>query len=295
MSKNIVQVRNIRIGDPKEELVLIAGPCVIESEMSTLKHAEKLKKICTELKIPLIFKSSYDKANRTSVNSYRGPGIDTGLRILAKVKKELDLPVLSDVHCRNEVEIASMVLDVIQIPAFLVRQTDLVLEAARTNIPINIKKAQFLAPWDMKNVISKIHRAGNKKILLTERGYMFGYNNLVSDMRALQIMAEYGYPVIYDVTHSIQLPGSFGKTSGGQRKFADGLARSAVAMGCDAVFIEVHETPEKAMSDAKNMIYLSNLKPLLSQLKDINTIIKDKAKKYAGESNDQKSKRSSKN
>jgi len=250
-----VNIKNISVGKGCP-LVFIAGPCVIESYESCLKLAEKMKIVFESQKISFIFKASYDKANRTSVNSYRGPGVKEGMKILSDIKKRLDIPVLSDVHCKEDIPTVAGILDVIQIPAFLCRQTDLILSAGKTGKPINIKKGQFLAPWDMKAVVEKIQSTGNEDILLTERGTCFGYNNLVSDMRSLVIMRELGYPVIYDATHSVQLPGGQGNASGGERNMVAPLARAAVATGCDGVFLEVHETPEKALSDAKPPDYL---------------------------------------
>ena len=226
--------------------------------------------------IPFIFKSSYDKANRSSLESYRGPGIKRGLEILKKVKRELSLPVLSDIHCRTEVAEAASVLDVIQIPAFLSRQTDLLLAAAKTKKPLNIKKGQFLAPWDIKNVIEKVASTGNKNIIITERASSFGYNNLVSDMRALAILGEYGYPVIFDAAHSVQLPGARGVSSGGERQFVSVLARAAVAVGCAGLFLEVHPQPDKALCDGPNMIDFRELERLLKQVKQIDKVIKSK-------------------
>ena len=259
-----VKVGNILIGK-KNPLALIAGPCVIESEKQTLDTAEKIKRISEDCGISLIFKSSYDKANRTSINSYRGPGLETGLKILNKVKTELELPVISDVHTEEEIEPAADVLDILQIPAFLCRQTDLLVKASKTGLPINIKKGQFLAPWDMKNVIAKCEQSGNKNILLTERGVSFGYNNLVTDMRSLVLMREHGCPVVFDATHSLQLPGGQGDTSGGQRHLVPHLLRGAVAIGCDAVFMEVHPDPDSAPSDGPNMVKLETLPALLKQ------------------------------
>jgi len=272
MTKEI-KVGNIIIGN-NDPLVLIAGPCVIESEASAMRHAREIKRITDMLDVPLIFKSSYDKANRTSASSFRGIGIKKGLAILKKIKEELGVPVLSDVHCRTEIDEARKVLDVIQIPAFLSRQTDLIIAAAKTGKVVNIKKGQFLAPWDFKSIIEKVEKSGGKKLLITERGSSFGYNNLVSDMRSLQILKEFGYPVIYDATHSTQLPGGMGKTSGGQREFVAGLARAAVAIGCDGLFIEVHENPDKAPCDGPNMIFLKNLEDLLMQVKEIDALVK---------------------
>jgi 2-dehydro-3-deoxyphosphooctonate aldolase (KDO 8-P synthase) len=256
-------------------LVLIAGPCVIEGEELVLSVAQGLQEVSREFGIPLIFKASYDKANRTSISSPRGPGLMEGLRILERVKEEVSLPVLSDCHSVSEVSRAAEVLDVIQIPAFLCRQTDLVVEAARTGRPINVKKGQFLAPWDMTHVVEKIRSTGNEQILLTERGTSFGYNNLVSDMKALPLMRGLGYPVIYDATHSVQLPGGAGKASGGNSEFIPHLARAAVGTGVDGVFLEVHPNPEQALSDGANSLKLDALSPLLKQLKAIDRIVKE--------------------
>ena len=268
----IVNVRNLAIGQ-RQPLVFIAGPCVIESHESCLKLADKLKTIFQAKKLPFIFKASYDKANRTSVNSYRGPGVKEGIKILADIKKRLDLPILSDVHSEEEIPIVSETLDIIQIPAFLCRQTDLILAAAKTGKPINIKKGQFLAPWDMKSVVEKVRSTGNEQILLTERGTCFGYNNLVSDMRSLVIMRELGYPVIYDATHSVQLPGGQGNVSGGERNMVIPLARAAVATGCDGLFLEVHENPEKALSDAATMLSIEALPNLLDQVLEVHRVV----------------------
>lgn len=254
-------------------LVLIAGPCVIESEKSCLNIAADIRDIAKEAGIPYIFKASYDKANRLSIDSYRGPGIKKGLEILAKVKQKLKVPILSDVHCRREIEQAKVILDVIQIPAFLCRQTDIVVAAAKTGKVINVKKGQFLAPWDILPIIRKIESAGNKKITVTERGVSFGYNNLVSDLRSLKIIRDFGYPVIYDATHSIQLPGGKGTCSAGQSEFVPGLSRAAVAFGCDGLFLEVHPEPQKALCDGPNMISLKALKALLKQVIKIEKIL----------------------
>jgi len=267
-----VAVGGITIGG-KSPLVLIAGPCVIESEKFTLTLATRVKKIAEGLRIPYIFKSSYDKANRSSLRSFRGPGLLEGLRILERVKKELRIPVLSDVHATDEIPYAAEVLDILQIPAFLCRQTDLVVAAAKTGKPVNVKKGQFLAPWDMKNIIQKIESTGNRKILLTERGVTFGYNLLVNDFRALQIMRSFGYPVVFDATHSTQLPGGLGNRSGGHREYVPGLARSACAMGCDGLFLEIHENPERALSDGTNMLFLKDLKSLLEEVIRIDAIV----------------------
>jgi 2-dehydro-3-deoxyphosphooctonate aldolase (KDO 8-P synthase) len=274
MKNRIVEIGKIRIGKG-QPLVIIAGPCVIESERSAFYHAEELVDITAKLKMPLIYKSSYDKANRTSVDSFRGPGLLQGLDVLKKIKDKLKIPILSDIHCRKELEEAVHVLDIIQIPAFLCRQTDLILAAAETKKPINVKKGQFMAPWDMKYVIEKIERVGNYNIILTERGVSFGYNNLVSDMRSLPIMRSLGYPVIYDATHSAQLPGGAGTCSSGQREFVSGLARAAVAMGVDGVFVEIHQDPDKALSDGPNMLRLKDLAGILKQLKKIKEAAED--------------------
>lgn len=247
-------------------MVVIAGPCVIESESACLETAQKLKTMTTKLGVPFIFKSSFDKANRLSIDSYRGPGITKGLAILAKVKKKLGIPIVSDVHCFKDVSAVAEVLDIIQIPALLCRQTDLVVAAAKTGKIVNIKKGQFVAPWDMAPIIKKIESTGNRKIILTERGVSFGYNNLVSDLRSLKIMRDLGYPVVYDATHSVQLPGGKGGCSGGQREFVAGLSRAAVAFGCDGLFLEVHANPDGALCDGPNMVSLADLEKLLKQV-----------------------------
>jgi 2-dehydro-3-deoxyphosphooctonate aldolase (KDO 8-P synthase) len=263
-----IKIKDIKIGD-KNPLVLIAGPCVIESEGHCLVTARRIKDITDKVGIPYIFKSSFDKANRLSLASYRGPGIKKGLEILNKVKQKLRVPILSDIHCQRDIIEAVKVLDIIQIPAFLCRQTDIVLAAAKTGKVINIKKGQFLAPWDILPIIKKIESMGNKSILITERGACFGYNNLVSDFRSLKIIREFGYPVIYDATHSVQLPGACGGSSGGQREFVAGLSRAAVAFGCDGLFLEVHPVPDSALCDGPNMIDLKSLENLLKQVKKI--------------------------
>lgn len=266
-------VGKVKIGG-ENPLILIAGPCVIESEKSALNTAEKLKDICEEINIPLIYKSSYDKANRTSVKSFRGLGLKKGLNILKKVRDKFNIPVLSDVHKEEDIEDAEEVLDIIQIPAFLSRQTDMIIKVAETGRVVNIKKGQFLAPWDIRNIIDKVESTGNKKILITERGVSFGYNNLVADMRALPIMRSFGYPVIFDATHSLQLPGGAGKSSGGQREFVPHITRAAVGAGCDGIFMEVHPYPDKAPCDGPNMLKMINLPPLLEQIKEIDRIVK---------------------
>ena len=267
-----ISLRGLKLGGGSP-LFLIAGPCVIENEKDTLHAAGRLKEIAEDLDIPFIFKASYDKANRSSVDSYRGPGLDKGLDILARVKEDLGLPVLSDIHRFEEILPASKVLDIMQIPAFLCRQTDMVVEAAASGTIVNIKKGQFMAPWDMKNVISKAASTGNENIILTERGVSFGYNNLAVDMRSFPIMRDFGYPVVFDATHSVQLPGGAGTSSGGQREFVAPLARAAVAAGVDGIFMEVHENPEKALCDGPNSLPISDLKPLLMQLKGIDSLL----------------------
>lgn len=263
-----VKVKDILIGD-KNPLVLIAGPCAVESESLCLETAKKIKGITEKLGIPYIFKSSFDKANRLSIDSYRGPGVKKGLAVLKKVKDKLKLPILTDIHCQKEINEVAQVADIIQIPAFLCRQTDIVVAAAKTGKVVNIKKGQFLAPWDISSIIRKVESTGNKSIIITERGVCFGYNNLVTDFRSLAIMREFGYPVIYDATHSVQLPGGKGGSSGGQREFVEGLSRAAVAFGCDGLFLEVHPDPDKAPCDGPNMIDLKQLEKLLKQIKKI--------------------------
>ncbi|OIO35084.1 MAG: 3-deoxy-8-phosphooctulonate synthase [Candidatus Omnitrophica bacterium CG1_02_44_16] len=267
-----VKIGNVTIGG-SQPLALIAGPCVIESEKSVLRHAEKLKKLASLMGVPLIFKSSYDKANRTSISSFRGPGLKDGLRILKKVKKEFGLPILSDVHNVEEAKAAGESLDCLQIPAFLCRQTDLLVAAAKTGRAINVKKGQFLSPWNMKDVIKKIESARNHNILLTERGASFGYNNLVVDFRGLDIMRNLGYPVIFDATHSVQLPGASGSCSGGEREYAAALSRAAVAFGCDGLFLEVHERPQAAKCDGPNMISFDSLEKLLSEVVALDRVV----------------------
>ncbi|PIU42019.1 MAG: 3-deoxy-8-phosphooctulonate synthase [Candidatus Omnitrophica bacterium CG07_land_8_20_14_0_80_42_15] len=267
MQKIVKVSKNIKIGG-REPLVLIAGPCVIESEKSALYHAEAIRDLTSRYKVPFIFKSSYDKANRTSVSSFRGPGLKKGLEILSKVKKEFGIPVLSDVHCSEEIGEAASVLDIIQIPALLCRQTDLIVKAARTNRIINIKKGQFISPYDMKNAIEKIESTGNKKILVTERGTLFGYNNLVSDFRSIVIMKDFGYPVIYDASHSVQMPGALGDKSGGMREFMPPLIAAAASVGCDGIFVEVHTNPAQALCDGPNMLSLKTLGSVILLIKE---------------------------
>lgn len=260
-----IEIAGLKVGEGHPHLV-IAGPCVIEDTGLVLETAQELKRITGELKLPFIFKSSYDKANRSSGQSFRGPGIKDGLHILNRVRDEVGVPILSDVHSVEEAMAAGKVLDVLQIPAFLCRQTDLLVAAARTGKVVNVKKGQFLAPWDMANVVQKIEEAGNRRILLTERGASFGYNNLVTDFRALPIMRRLGYPVIFDATHSVQLPGGAGTRSSGQREFIAPLARGAVAVGCEGLFMEVHPNPDNALSDGPNMVPLAEVRALLEQV-----------------------------
>ncbi|MDI6851589.1 MAG: 3-deoxy-8-phosphooctulonate synthase [bacterium] len=271
----VIEVGNIKIGG-NNPIVLIAGPCVIESEDITLRTAEKIKKITEKLEIPFIFKSSYAKDNRSSVEYYYGPGVEKGVKILEKVKREFNVPILSDVHYPDEVPIAAQVLDVIQIPAFLCMQTRLTLEIARTGKVINVKKGQFLAPQDIKNVVKKIESTGNTKILLTERGTFFGYHNLIVDMRSLKIMRDTGYPVIFDVTHTVRVYGIPSKDPrGGNPEFIFPLARAGVSVGIDGLFVETHPEPKNALSDASSMLPLDELEPLLVQVKRIDEIIKE--------------------
>jgi len=277
MTGEVAITNHIKIGG-KNPLVLIAGPCVIETENKTLWLAQELKTITERLKIPFIFKSSYDKANRTSINSYRGPGLKEGLRILAKVKKILGVPILSDVHQVSEIKEAEKVLDIIQIPAFLCRQTDLIVKAARTGKPINIKKGQFLSPYEIGPITKKITFCNNSHILLTERGTSFGYNNLVVDMRSLVIMRRFGFPIIFDATHSIQLPGVEGTASGGEREFIPYLTMAATAVGVDGLYLEVHDNPEEALCDGPNSLNISKLVPLLKKIKKISAFSEKKGK-----------------
>jgi 2-dehydro-3-deoxyphosphooctonate aldolase (KDO 8-P synthase) len=260
-----VEISGLHVGAGLTHLI-IAGPCVIEDPGLVMETAAELQRITRDLKLSFIFKSSYDKANRSSAASFRGPGLKKGLAILSDVKEKLGVPVLSDVHTSEEATAAGRVLDVLQIPAFLCRQTDLLVAAARTGRAVNVKKGQFLAPWDMANVVHKIEAAGSRRLLLTERGASFGYNNLVTDFRALPIMRRLGYPVIFDATHSVQLPGGAGDKSSGQREFVAPLARAAVAAGCEGLFMEVHPDPDKALSDGPNMVPLAEVRSLLEQV-----------------------------
>src|SRR3990172_7821189 len=269
-----IAVGSLRLGGANG-LFLIAGPCVIESEAHARGMAERLAALCAELKLPYIFKTSYDKANRTSGQSYRGPGLAEGLKILKKIKADLKLPILTDVHASDQVAPAAEVADVLQIPAFLSRQTDLLVAAGKSGRIVNIKKGQFVSPWEMKHAIEKVAGTGNEKILVTERGSSFGYNNLVVDMRAFPILRGFGYPVVFDVTHSLQLPGGEGNQSGGERQFAEPLARAAVAAGVDGLFMEVHDNPAKALSDPATQLPLAELRPLLQKVLAISRVATD--------------------
>lgn len=251
---------------PGQPLLLIAGPCVLESEDLARNVAREMRDIAARLEIPFVFKSSFDKANRTSLDSFRGPGLRKGLEILGRIREELDIPVTSDVHDVSQIEDASDVLDILQIPAFLCRQTDLLVAAARTGRAVSLKKGQFLSPWDMEHAVEKIRNSGGQRLLLMERGSMMGYNNLVVDMRSFPVMSSFGCPVIYDVTHSIQLPGGAGGSSGGQREFISPLARAAVAAGIDGIFMEVHPDPDKALCDGPNSLPLDQVEPLMKKL-----------------------------
>lgn len=274
MSSREVTVGNVIFGGNRP-FVLIAGPCAIEEEGLTLRIAAYLKDLCGELGIPLVFKASFDKANRTSASAFRGPGMEEGLNILAKVKSRYGLPVISDIHDQTQIAAAAGILDIIQIPAFLSRQSDLLAAAGKSGKVINVKKGQFLAPWDMKNVAAKIQATGNQQVLLTERGATFGYNNLVVDMRSLVIMREVsGCPIIFDATHSVQLPGGAGTSSGGQRQYVGALSRAAVAIGIDGLFWEVHENPDAALCDGPNSLELTSLRPMLEELVAIDRLVK---------------------
>jgi 2-dehydro-3-deoxyphosphooctonate aldolase (KDO 8-P synthase) len=273
MTGHPVTIGSITIG-AGHPLALIGGPCAIEGESFMLDVATRLRDITAKAGVPFIFKSSYDKANRTSIHSYRGPGLQKGLEILQKIKDVVGVPVLSDVHAVEEIELAAGVLDVLQIPAFLCRQTDLVVAAARTGKPVNIKKGQFLAPWDTKNIVEKVHSVGNDQVFLTERGASFGYNYLVADMRSLVIMRSFEVPVVFDATHSVQLPGGAGTASSGEREFVPHLARAAVATGCDALFMEIHPDPDQAPSDGPNMLRLDDLPAVLTQITQIDRIVR---------------------
>ncbi len=267
----LMDLCSFKVGDG-QPLFIIAGTCVVESEQMTLDTAGVLKEICQNLEIPFIYKSSFDKANRSSANSFRGPGMDEGLRVLAKVKSELGVPVLTDVHEDTDIEKVAAVVDVLQTPAFLCRQTNYIQRVASAGLPVNIKKGQFLAPWDMQHVVEKARATGNQQIMVCERGTSFGYNNLVSDMRSLVVMRDIGCPVVYDATHSVQLPGGQGASSGGQREFVPALARAAVATGVSGVFLETHPDPENALSDGPNSMPLARMAELLGQLKELHEL-----------------------
>lgn len=277
-ARTLITSRTVKVGalaiGAGRPVALIAGPCVIEGRESALRHASLLTEAARRAGIPFIYKSSYDKANRSSLESYRGPGLEQGLKILAEVKKEFGVPILTDVHEKEQVGPVGEIVDVLQIPAFLCRQTDFVIAVARAGKVVNVKKGQFLAPWDLRNVVEKIVSTGNEQILVTERGVSFGYNNLVSDMRSLVMMRELGFPVVFDATHSLQLPGGLGKASGGQREFIAPLARAGVAVGIDALFMEVHEDPDHALSDGPNSLPLSELEELLKRVKEIDGLLK---------------------
>jgi 2-dehydro-3-deoxyphosphooctonate aldolase (KDO 8-P synthase) len=268
-----IPIGDIRIGG-NQPLVLIAGPCVIETEDHAVMMAERLAEVAAAAKTPLIFKASYDKANRSSVDSYRGPGLAEGLRVLRKIKQRFRLPILTDIHEPSQAAAAAEVADVLQIPAFLSRQTDLLFAAGKTGRVVNLKKGQFVSPWEMKNAVEKVARTGNDRVILTERGASFGYQNLVVDIRSFPILRQTGCPVVFDVTHSVQLPGGAGTSSGGQPEFIEPLARAGAAVGVDAIFLEVHENPEKALSDGSNALPLADLPSLLAELNQIAALVR---------------------
>lgn len=270
---NTVKIRDFEIG-AGNPLALLAGPCVLEGLERSLYIGREIKAITQRLGIPYVFKASFDKANRSSFNSFRGPGLEKGLAMLAQIKKELDVPVITDIHTEAQAKPAAEVVDILQIPAFLCRQTDLVYQAALTGKPVNVKKGQFLSPKDMRNVVDKILEGGNPNILLTERGASFGYNNLVVDMRSFPIMRSFGYPVVFDATHSVQIPGGLGTASSGNREYVEYLTRAAVGAGVDALFMEVHDNPEEALSDGPNMVYLDKLEDLLKDALSIYNIVR---------------------
>ncbi|MFA6708545.1 MAG: 3-deoxy-8-phosphooctulonate synthase [Fusobacterium sp.] len=269
-----IQVKNFTIGG-KQRFTLIAGPCAIENEEMSLMVAKKIKTICDKLGINYIFKSSFDKANRSSIHSYRGVGLEEGLRILSKVKSEVGVPVITDVHEPWQCEKVAKVVDMLQIPAFLCRQTDLIIAAGKTGLPVNVKKGQFLAPWDMKNVVTKMDEIGNERLLLTERGNVFGYNNFIVDMRGLLEMRKLGVPVVFDATHSVQIPGGLSNCSGGNREYVFPLMKAALSVGVDAIFAEVHPDPDKAPCDGPNMLYLDDLEEVLEIAIKIDNIAKE--------------------
>ena len=275
MESKIVNCNGIKISN-NEKIVIIAGPCQLETEQHAMDMAGKIKEITSKFNVGCIYKTSFDKANRTSLKGKRGAGLDSSLPVFDKIKKELNVPVLTDIHNEKQCSIVSDHVDVLQIPAFLCRQTDLLVAAATTNKIINVKKGQFLAPWDMVNVTKKISDSGNENILVTERGASFGYNTLVSDMRAIPIMAKNNYPVVFDATHSVQQPGGLGEKSGGQREFVEYLARAAAAVGVAAIFIETHQDPDNAPSDGPNMVPLDQLENLIRQIVEIDNLIKKK-------------------
>ena len=274
MQNKIVNCNGIEIANNKK-ITLIAGPCQLESEQHAIDMSGKIKEITTKLNIGFVYKTSFDKANRTSLKGKRGAGLENSLPVFDKIKKELNVPILTDVHNEKHCEVVSKHVDILQIPAFLCRQTDLLIAAAKTNKIINVKKGQFLAPWDMVNVTKKISNSGNDNILVTERGASFGYNTLVSDMRSIPIMIKNGYPVVYDATHSVQQPGGLGEKSGGQREFVEYLARAASAVGVAAIFIETHQDPDNAPSDGPNMVPLNKLESLLNQIIEIDKLVKN--------------------
>ena len=273
MKNKIVKCNNFEISNNKK-ISLISGPCQLETEQHAMDMAGKIKEIALKFKIGFIYKTSFDKANRTSIKGKRGAGLDASLPVFDKIKKELNVPILTDVHNVDQCSIVSEHVDIIQIPAFLCRQTDLLIAAAKTNKIINVKKGQFLAPWDMVNVTKKISDSGNENILVTERGASFGYNTLVSDMRSIPIMAKNGYPIVFDGTHSVQQPGGLGEKSGGQREFVEYLSRAATAVGIAAIFLETHQDPDNAPSDGPNMVPLKNLENLISQIVEIDNLVK---------------------
>ena len=270
---NSFDVENVKFGDGR--LTIISGPCVVESEQHALFMAQEISDICKSVGLDLVYKSSFDKANRSSIESFRGDGMHFGLDILQRVKEEINVPVTTDVHETWQVEKVAEVADIIQIPAFLCRQTDLLVESAKSGKAVNVKKGQFLAPWDAKNIVDKLKASGCEKILLTERGVSFGYNNLVVDLRSFPIMREFGVPVVFDTTHSLQLPGGLGKATGGQSQYIENFARSAVACGVDAVFLEVHDDPANAPSDGPNQLPLERLEKLLIKLKQIHELVNE--------------------
>ncbi|MDF2563970.1 MAG: 2-dehydro-3-deoxyphosphooctonate aldolase [Massilibacillus sp.] len=270
---NTINISNVKIG-AGQPLALLAGPCVIEGLERSLKIGREIKAITSRLGIPYIFKASFDKANRSSYAGFRGPGLEEGLKILKIIKDELQVPVVSDIHCSTQIEEAAKVIDLLQIPAFLCRQTDLLYAAAKSGKAINVKKGQFMSPNDMKNVIDKLREGGNENIMLTERGATFGYNNLVVDMRSFPIMRSFGYPVVFDATHSVQLPGGAGTSSAGNREYVEYLTRAAVGVGVDALFMEVHDNPEEALCDGPNMVYLDKLEDILKDALAIDNIVR---------------------